>query len=98
MKLNGWKGDPIDVVRMANGKLTTVDNTRVLAASRAGIKVDARIHDASEILPKEYIERFRTRKASPSTWGDAVDLRIENQSAGYRNKYPEGSIIIGSQD
>lgn len=41
MKLNGWKGDPIDVVRMADGKLTTIDNTRVLAASRAGVKVEA---------------------------------------------------------
>ncbi|EGG4121041.1 hypothetical protein SI35_24440 [Salmonella enterica] len=48
MKLNGWKGDPIDVVRMADGKLTTVDNTRVLAASRAGVKVEARVHDVGK--------------------------------------------------
>ncbi|MGK9176085.1 hypothetical protein KXR87_23255, partial [Yokenella regensburgei] len=98
MKANGWKGDSIDVIRMPNGKLITIDNTRVLAASRAGVKVEARVHDASEALPTEYIERFRTRKNNPSTWGDAVDLRIENQSAGYRNRYPDGSIIIGSPD
>ncbi|EJH7009841.1 ParB N-terminal domain-containing protein, partial [Salmonella enterica] len=59
MKANGWKGDPIDVIRMPDGKLITIDNTRVLAASRAGIKVEARVHDASEALPTEYIERFR---------------------------------------
>ncbi|EOI3549591.1 type IV secretion protein Rhs, partial [Cronobacter dublinensis] len=98
MKANGWKGDPIDVIRMPDGKLITIDNTRVLAASRAGIKVEARVHDASEALPTEYIERFRTRKGTPSTWGDTIDLRIGNQSAGYRNKYPDGSIIIGSPD
>ena len=98
MKANGWKGDPIDVIRIADGKLITVDNTRVLAASRAGIKVEARIHGASVVLPTEYIERFTTRKGTPSTWGDAIDLRIGNQSAGYKNRYPDGSVIIGSPD
>jgi uncharacterized protein RhaS with RHS repeats len=98
MKLNGWNGDPIDVVRMADGKLTTVDNTRVLASSRAGIKVDARIHDASEALPPELIDRLTTKRGTPSTWGDAIDLRIGKQSAGYRNQYPDGSVIIGSPD
>lgn len=39
MKANGWKGDAIDVVRMGDGGLTTLDNTRVLAASRAGVNV-----------------------------------------------------------
>ncbi|HAO7676326.1 TPA: type IV secretion protein Rhs, partial [Salmonella enterica subsp. enterica serovar Agona] len=95
MKLNGWKGDPIDVVRMADGKLTTVDNTRVLAASRAGVKVEARVHDASEALPPELIGRLTTKRGTPSTWGDAIDLRIGKQSAGYRNQYPNGSVIIG---
>ncbi len=39
MKTNAWKGDPIDVIRMSDGKLTTIDNTRVVAAREAGIKV-----------------------------------------------------------
>ena len=30
MKANGWKGDPIDVIKMSDGKLTTIDNTRVV--------------------------------------------------------------------
>ncbi|GFN30052.1 hypothetical protein [Paenibacillus xylaniclasticus] len=41
MKANGWQGSPIDVVKMPDGKLTTVDNTRVLAARNAGINVEA---------------------------------------------------------
>ncbi|MCE9992694.1 hypothetical protein LZ633_11905 [Enterobacter asburiae] len=98
MKTNGWRGDPIDVVRMADGKLTTIDNTRVLAASRAGIKVAARIHNASDTLPPDLAGRFTTKKGTPSTWGEAIDLRIGKQSAGYRNHYPNGSNIIGALD
>ena len=30
MKVNGWVGDPIDVVKMSDGRLTTVDNARYL--------------------------------------------------------------------
>ncbi|WP_256700618.1 hypothetical protein [Paenibacillus sp. P46E] len=32
MKGNGWVGSPIEVVRMPDSKLTTIDNTRVLSA------------------------------------------------------------------
>src|SRR5450759_5740009 len=33
MRADGWVGDPIDVVRMPDGGLTTIDNTRVVAAN-----------------------------------------------------------------
>lgn len=39
MRANGWVGDAIDVVRMGDGGLTSLDHTRVLAAKRAGIDV-----------------------------------------------------------
>ena len=39
---------------------------------------------------------FTTKKGVPETWGDAAKLRIGKQSAGYRNKYPNGSAITGS--
>ena len=98
MRKNGWTGDPIDVVRMSDGKLTTIDNTRVLAASRAGINVKARIHDGSSSLPNEFIERFTTKKGTPSSWEDAIQLRIGKQASKYKNGYPNGSNIIGSLD
>ncbi|QXI40112.1 hypothetical protein [Pseudomonas xantholysinigenes] len=28
MKTNGWKGDPVDVLKMHDGKLTSMENTR----------------------------------------------------------------------
>jgi RHS repeat-associated protein len=98
MKTKGWAGDPVDVVRMSDGKLTTIDNTRILAASRAGIKVQAQIHEGSASLPTEFVERFTTKKGVPSTWEEAVRLRIGKQASGYKNGYPNGSDIIGSLD
>lgn len=41
MRTNGWKGDPVDVVKMPDGKLTSMDNTRIAAAREAGIDVKA---------------------------------------------------------
>jgi filamentous hemagglutinin len=92
MKANGWVGPPIDVVRMPDGGLTAVDNTRVVAAGNAGIDVQAIIHPFDEPLPDmTQVDRFTTPKGVPATWGDAVLLRIGKQSAAYRNRWPMGS-------
>ncbi|MHC5178869.1 RHS repeat-associated core domain-containing protein, partial [Serratia rhizosphaerae] len=98
MKTKGWAGEPVDVVRMSDGKLTTIDNTRILAASRAKIKVQACIHEGNSPLPEEFIERFTTKKGVPSTWEEAILLRIGKQASGYRYGYPNGSMVIGSMD
>lgn len=97
MKAKGWDGDPIDVVRMPDGNLTTIDNIRVLAARYAEIDVQANVHAFDEVLPQDLdlIERLTTPKGVPQTWGDAVLLRIGKQNSGYRNTYPLGSNIIG---
>lgn len=64
MKAKGWDGDPIDVVRMPDGNLTTIDNTRVLAARYAEIDVQANVHAFDEVLPQDLdlIERLTTPK------------------------------------
>ncbi len=91
MKANGWKGDPIDVIKMSEGKLTTIDNTRVVAAREAGIDVQAIIHDFNELLPESLIDRFTTKKGVPKTWGEAIELRIGKQKASFRNNNPFGA-------
>ena len=91
MKANGWKGDPIDVIKMSDGKLTTIDNTRVVAAREAGIDAQAIIHDANELLPENLIDRFTTKKGVPKTWGEAIELRIGKQKASFRNNNPFGA-------
>jgi len=94
MKKNGWQGDPVDVVKMGDGGLTSLDNTRVLAAHEAGIDVQAVVHLADDLLPSNLVKRFTTKKGVPKTWGDAARLRIQNQNSGFRNTYPNGSQVI----
>ena len=99
MKKNGWQGDPIDVVRMDDGELTTLDNTRVVAARAAGIDVKANVHGYNDPLPDQATRRrFTTPKGGvPQTWGQAVENRIGKQSSKFRRNNPRGSynmIII----
>jgi uncharacterized protein YukE len=91
MRSDGWVGAPIDVVRMPDGDLTTIDNTRVLAARQAGIDVSANVHGFDEPLPPDMIGRFTTRTGTVATWGQAVGQRIGRQNATLRTTYPLGS-------
>lgn len=97
MKENGWRGDPIDVVRMDDGELTTLDNTRVVAARAAGIDVKANAHDYNDSLPDQATKRrFTTPKGGvPQTWSQAVETRIGKQSSKFRRNYPRGSYNMG---
>jgi hypothetical protein len=60
MRINGWVGAPIDVVKMRDNALTTIDNTRVIAANQAGINAQAILHDFDEPLPGEFVDRFHS--------------------------------------
>lgn len=92
MDKNDCEGDPIDVVRMSDGGLTTIDNTRVVAARAAGIDVQAVVRNADDLLPEHLIERFTTKKGVPTTWGEAIELRIGKQNSGFRTNNPYGSF------
>nr|WP_244169932.1 MULTISPECIES: hypothetical protein [Listeria] len=95
MKANGWKGDPIDVVRMPDGSLTTLDNTRVAAAREVGIDVQANVRSYDTPLPDQAtIDRFTTKKGVPKTWGEAIELRVGKQKADFRNNNPMGSFDL----
>jgi RHS repeat-associated protein len=96
MSENGWVGDPIVVVRMADGGLTTVDNTRLLAASLTNTPVQATVVDGSAAIDASQAIRFVGQDGSlPSTWGEAVANRIANQTGGFGNVYPNGSPFTG---
>ena len=95
MRRDGWKGDPIDVVTMDDGGMTTLDNTRVVAARAAGIDVEAVVHNYDELLPDaRTIRRFTTKKGVPRTWGEAVELRIGKQNSIFRKSHPYGSYTM----
>jgi hypothetical protein len=94
MTKNGWQGAAIDVVRMSDGKLTSIDNTRVAAARYVGINVLASIHEYNDPLTLDQMSRFATKKGIPSTWGEAVVLRISKQNAVFRKDYSYGSLNL----
>ena len=77
MKKEGWKGRPIDVVVMDGGAMTTLDNTRVVAARAAGIEVQAIVHGYDEPPPDaDTVRRFATKKGVPRTWGEATVIEM----------------------
>ena len=103
MRTNGWAGKPVDVVRMPDGTLTSIDNTRILAARQAGIEVQANVRAFDElILDANRMDSLSIRGVTPSTWGNAAALRINSplQNNVLRNggvvnwsqRFPSGSI------
>ena len=99
MRKFGWPASDgaIDVVKMSDGTLITVDNTRLLAASRAGIDVRAIVHGADEAIDSSRAVTLKDRTGNiPETWEKAVKNRISNQSRAYQEKYPSGSYVTRS--
>ncbi|HEN3615188.1 TPA: hypothetical protein U5E22_004195, partial [Yersinia enterocolitica] len=89
MKKDGWKGEPVDVIKMPDGKMTSMDNTRISAAREAGIKVEANVRGFDDPLPKDMVDSGRF--GSARTWGEAINGRINNQSSGFIKNNPNGS-------
>jgi uncharacterized Zn-binding protein involved in type VI secretion len=90
MKRDGWKGDPVDVVKMPDGKLTSMDNTRIAAAREAGIDIKANVHNPNDPLPPDVVASGRFGEAR--TWGEALTNRINNQKPGsFGTENPNGS-------
>jgi len=92
MRTHGWQGDPVDVVRMPDGRLTSMDNTRIAAAREAGIDVQATIRGFDEpVSPQMILDRGW---ADNTTWGKALTSRIQNQSGGFGASNPYGSLDL----
>lgn len=98
MRRDGWKGDPVDVVQMGDGAITSIDNTRILAAREAGISVRVRVRSMNEPLTAAEKTRFtKDGFPTPNTWGEAIQVRIRSQrgrhSGGtFAETFPEGSL------
>ena len=92
MRNEGWRHAPIDVVRMPDGQLTSLDNTRLLAARGAGIKAQARVHEYDEVMPKREAGRIRGLTQQNATWGQAVEKRISTQRGQFSKMNPNGSM------
>jgi hypothetical protein len=103
MKQNGFVVEPnrlIDVVRMPDGQLTSLDTTRILAAERAGVNVQAQLWEHTDLLPDDvqFVSRFIGRNGdAPVTFGDAVINRVGRQNGIYPQLYPYGSWFVGTK-
>jgi hypothetical protein len=91
MRENGWQGKPIDVIIMPDGSLTSIDNTRVLAAREAGIEVQANVRGFDEPLSDEVKGRFKASRFNLNSWGDIVTKRIGGQKKAFQRNFPFGS-------
>ena len=103
MRTNGWRGASIDVVRMSDGSLIAVDNTRLAAARLTGTPVQATIRGFDEAFPvaRDLENRWFSSLVTgdrPGTWGEAVLNRISRQNQWaplWYERYPMGSPFTG---
>jgi hypothetical protein len=88
----------IDAVRMRDGLLTSVDNSRpaVLNALGGG-EIQTRVRAYADLLTPEQVRRFAVDingiRSTPRTWGEAVDGRIRKQGGQFASFYPNGSLM-----
>ena len=95
MRERGWDGEPIDVVRMEDGGLTSLDNTRLRAATETNTAIEARVHDPDEAITELESRRFRTGKnGAAQSWGEAALLRISKQGITWARDFPSGSTNL----
>lgn len=102
MRTGGWQGDAIDVVRMPDGRLTALDNRRLLAAQNAGLdRVPVRVHSSRANMPQSWQSggAFQ-REAGANTFGEAVRLRSGRQGVGFpgRGNFTQPSLAQGVPD
>lgn len=84
MKADGWNGSPLNVVKMPDGSLSSIDNTRLLAAREAGIDAKVVIHNYADGMPNaSALEYARPNMAVPKTWGEAIQSRINDQKTTF---------------
>jgi hypothetical protein len=81
---------------MSDGALTSLDNTRLLIARETGTPVQAHVFGADDLLPDDvvsagiYSKRIGNTLYTPTTYGEAVQVRIMSQNRAFRSD-PLGS-------
>ena len=97
-KQRKWIGEPVDVVNMPGRVPTSMDNTRIMAAREAGVKVEANVHNFNDFIPIGRARTLQYEGKLPKTWGEAIQFRIKRQETqkgvptGWSQKFPDGSI------
>jgi filamentous hemagglutinin len=84
----------IDVVRMPDGRLTALDNSRLTVRADQGGSIRTNIFAHDEIItdPK-FASRFVSEGVTPETYGQAALNRIAEQRPAFSSAYPYGSPV-----
>jgi hypothetical protein len=102
MQTSKWNTDilpPIEVVRMKDGVLTSIDNKRLLASKNLNINAKVIIHSFDEVMPNNFAfdtagkPRFINPKTGQvaKTYGEAATYRIMRQYGNFGTQFPNGS-------
>ena len=89
----------IDAVKMRDGLLSSVDNSRpaVLNATGGG-QIQVRVRAFDDSLTADEMRRFRVKSGdevrTPSTWGEAAEARIWKQGDEFMRLYPQGAPVV----
>lgn len=96
----GWIGEPIHLVEMPSGGVTSIDNARLAVARDLNMELNAVVHRYAERLPSEVLRSRFTDPwhETPRSWGDLVTNRIDNQSPDWAARNPEGSMERPNSD
>lgn len=97
MQRRGWRGDRVDVVRQPDGRITSVDNTRITAARETDTTVEARVHKPTDAIQNSgTAQRLQNHKTheDAATWGEGVTNRIQKQGASWSRNHPLGSDTL----
>jgi len=92
MKAKGWDGDAIEVVKMQDDMYTSLDNKRLAAAQEVGIGAKVKVYNFDDAFPEERAKIFEKKyKVKPKTYGEAIKLRVNDQSGGFGKANPNGA-------
>ena len=81
----------VDVVKMPDGELTSLDNRRLLAAREAKALVFAKVIEGDMPVPSDQSGRFSMNGRNPEVMSDAVKNRIAQQRGVPKNPdIPQG--------
>ena len=95
---------PIDAVIMPDGKLTSVDNRRLVAFTNANKPIKSINHGFDEIMPDSFKYDYKTGKPRfkfkngtiATTYGEAIKTRIikQNEPPNWSSLNPNGSYEL----
>jgi hypothetical protein len=82
---------PLQVIKMPDGKFTSMDNRRLVSAKKSLSLVNVLERGFDELLTPQEVIKYTVKNKIPKTWGEAIEYRIGKQTSEWRNLNQYGS-------